>query len=1568
MYVNQIDEMFDNILNNFNEFLDKNKVFEKIKIDINFVIYQLDILKYIDTFIKSLSANDILVIIKNKNNYEIIINMIKRYCAYYIFLGLAYHYAGNRDLYITNIIEISRYQKDAIIQIPDFFNSDNNSKLVIYYNDIKNILSLLQTKTIDKIKILLNNNIVKYESTNRLFIELGDDYIIDYFLVPNNFHNIIKTIIFRQIYIKEDRTNTMTILNNIEKESAEYIFIDVVVPTKKKIVDINIIQNFLNPTQLKSGLAEDIYSYLEEYKSIDSNNFDIINYMFNKKIIIPITEEFMRFHKDTEKYDIDDTNKDNTKIKYITNKMNSVINYYSPLLSKNPKLKLDTEKLFFKPLEARKAVLYNNIEDSKLILKLGFTQNASDIDLLIDLLNLKKYAYVNFKNSIFNVLKMRPTNTISCIRNTNISYKPKEPLELRIGNSNIDINIIGIALNPLMKSLNCFNVKDLVNINPNKENGFKIFVKTLLKSFNNDKYDKLYYWIFNKETDTPNFKTYVDYGTSNDTHNITLMLNEIFNYYVEIITNYINDKLNKFNELNSWYFDKILTYYKNKLFDFDINNTIKNNIIQNISLNKIKEYEVILEDDYKHRQNIIKLPSLNIKSTKANIIALRETIISIDVLQFANLPLCHHYIKWSDIHKISRKSDEFNQAIFNFVKKYVKTNESGDYICKSCNENVPLQKFVVEGTYIEELDIFQTTSIGYSQRLEEIPKYQKYIKSIRNIDKNIEKFCYSIDLVSYLGNTPIPRLKRRMITKDIIDLILIHTQWLKTQPKNRMELYQKKYGINSQLTNLFFFDFKDEIFLTSSLDTDYYKIIKYNNIIAYMIVIIISEINVGQIINFKNDKKYNYLFFTKISDNLFNGLYLRLGQKEKILITKIPLLSYVIYYFSGILISYNIWLFNDKTLTDKTITDKTLYYINLQKTIIHTIIDLLNSLFEANLEINNKNYLYEVINTRLNIKISYTFNDNTILQKISEKFNKTISYDEINKKLQFINKKIDYIDITNNSFEHITNIKPICDLDTLIINQKSIYKINNNLNIFTNCDNGSFHNWVFNNELVCSLCNKTYNDLVSSNKTLIKTKNNDTTYLDKLKMINLKNLSLKYCITGELHSFDSSGICTNCGLYNNKINLSQNDLLKLEKNINNKLNELSIININNTKKIKSKLIEENNKIIKNINDLNKSFDNIKIISYITEFINKITNILGNKIKIKDTVSYLNDTMYIINHDYLGTPLKDNIIILSSDNKMIIKHDHPSFNFSIMYYKFKNIYVYYDLITLQYIGYSDDNKIIKKTKNNAVLTVELSLKDCLLYLGYENQYYNLYHVNHEFINQTKFILNDNEIITYLIRNRINNLRQIITRTQSIIFNIKFRYINKSVISNEEKDIINEGTSRIKKIKTDNLFVNKNIINKINMDNNIPNIKLQLSKHYIDLMHIINIVNTDTKILFYYINNLSILLDNNNEIITELAYIIIKIIKYLFNFYYRPYNNYNIRKFDYQLINETPYIDETLKVIGHYQELMSIEEINNPDRVNEIYDDNEAKDSYDIDEYEPNDDLDDYMEALDGFDPN
>ena len=157
---------------------------------------------------------------------------------------------------------------------------------------------MVNFKTFDKIKIIVNNNPIKFKSVVNLFNELGEEYVEMNFLITDNFHNILKTIIFRQIYLKEEKIEINKLLNEVDKDLAEYKYIEIIVANINKIVDFNIIQKFLNIKQLKSGLAEEIYNYLEEMQTVDEiiirENQDFINYLFSNKILIPITEEFIR--------------------------------------------------------------------------------------------------------------------------------------------------------------------------------------------------------------------------------------------------------------------------------------------------------------------------------------------------------------------------------------------------------------------------------------------------------------------------------------------------------------------------------------------------------------------------------------------------------------------------------------------------------------------------------------------------------------------------------------------------------------------------------------------------------------------------------------------------------------------------------------------------------------------------------------------------------------------------------------------------------------------------------------------------------------------------------------------------------------------------------------------------------------------------------------------------------------------------------------------------------------------------------------------------------------------------
>ena len=130
MYITLIDDLIKDILNKFNKYLLDENFFNKINSDSNFVKFQNIILTTIKKFIDNIDTKEILNIIKKENLLEYIFNIIKRYCAFYIYLGIAYYYKDGRELFIINLIECSKYQKDSVIQINDFFNIINNSKII----------------------------------------------------------------------------------------------------------------------------------------------------------------------------------------------------------------------------------------------------------------------------------------------------------------------------------------------------------------------------------------------------------------------------------------------------------------------------------------------------------------------------------------------------------------------------------------------------------------------------------------------------------------------------------------------------------------------------------------------------------------------------------------------------------------------------------------------------------------------------------------------------------------------------------------------------------------------------------------------------------------------------------------------------------------------------------------------------------------------------------------------------------------------------------------------------------------------------------------------------------------------------------------------------------------------------------------------------------------------------------------------------------------------------------------------------------------------------------------------
>ncbi len=1586
MYINQIDNLFDGILNKFYIFLSKKKVFERFTEDQNFVKYMNDIVDIIKIFIDDLNTQEINDLIQSKNHKTYIIDVIKRYCAFYVYLGIAYYYKDSRDLFITNIIETSKNIKDSTFSINNFYNSENNAKIITMFSIIKDILKLTEFKTIERIKIIISNEPIKYDKTIQLLNSIGEDYFVEYFMTKDKFHNILKTLIFKQIYLIEEKNDIIKILEASEIEEAEYKYIDIVLSKESKLIDFSFLQNIVKESSelFRSNLANEYYDFLEEYKKQQElniiGNTKMIDFLFSNKIFIPITEDFLRYHKNTERYDKDITGelkeRDATKIKYIINKMNKVMNMYSSIYQKNQKLKLEAMQLYFKSLEYKDAVLYNDLEEIKIINKLSFSENTTDLDYLIDLENLRKYAYLNYKDFNRDGIKLRSTLQSYAVRYSNINHpNPKNrKIEFRVGHKDLPLHVIGIIYNPTMETIHLENsdisqFKDIRTIN---KNGFDAMYNLMTEGPPGGKSkDNLYYWLFDTKLDKVKLSQYKNVSSIENYRIIENMFSELFNNYLDISKNKLLDELhkNKYNDMYSIL--KCINDYQNRYkfttSGFNIPLNFKYETLSKYFLKTAKNIKVVIKEP--EDKNIYKIPVSNLIKKKDDMVVLGYKPLEIDIKNISNQPICHHYIKWIQLSRIPRKMDEvLNQAVFDFVKQYVKVDDKGDYICKSCFEMLDLKKYVYEGTYVAELDTFLTTNLAVNQKLENLPKYEKYTRTIRNIEKNIEKICYMMNLNYYIGNTPTIKLRRKLIIKDVIDMILIHTEYLKKQPKDRIEKAVEIYNINKDLTNLFWFELKDDIFLTSSMDTDYYKLIKYNNILAYILLILICDINIGMILGFKDDRFCNFFIFSQIKENVFSKLYLRINEKEKISISSIPLLAYTLFYMACILTNNFIWLWPK---SDKS------QIINIQKVIINTMVDLINTMIEANMS-KDKNFQYELIVNRFMQKIKNVYNDSNAYKQLQETIKDKVKINEQDSKYTFIGKREQIISIAigERQFIPITLDGKRClsKQDKLDIIEHT--KMNFDIDIFTNCPDGKFHEWIFNkssgsdiNSIKCSLCNTNYNDLIKE-----KQNENQISRVNQLKLLYLRKLANTYCISGETHDINiDTHICNKCKINVATHEYKHDELFKLDKNLRKKQDIKALNNIDIIRKYFDK--QENKrkhdlKIMVTLNERYNKFTGNKIKNYIDDFIDLLVNIVGPKIKTSSSFSqsesnlYLKDTLYIIKNDYLGNSIKNNIYILSSENKINFKNNHFYFKRNILYYqdKIHGAYVYYDAITKNYLGYSRDNKKFENLKSNMNIEIIYSIRDMLLMMGIENEYIN---INHLF---TKKELNTDkgrkhtDIVKLMIRNRTNNLRQIIQRSNSIIERVNNSSpIKQNPYNIEETKLVSEFKKTLRQFNTNDnekgpIFKHLyTITNNINIKELPENINLDITNEMIDSNILTTLNNSDCLLIFYYIYNMNKLIEYNTQsaIRIQLAYMLIRIIQLSYNMYHIPIEYTAIRRFDSILAIDAPYIDESSRVIGFYQDLVNVKEIDENVIKEKEYDMNEEQNALDVDEYDEDD---------------
>jgi len=1461
-----------------------------------------------------------------KENITTILNICKKNMMILIFC--MYNMNVKKD-FETKIIKYIHNQEDKII-----FNSEMISKINEYSEIIKNFYKMYEKDKKENKKDENIDNIIEYGLSKKIIYNVLDLNNKD---ATDNLKlfSIIRYILTIKEY-NYDKIPIIKIINQELFKNTETTFINLYYSTEEKI-NIDTIESLFTPTQNNQGYASTVYDLLIENKKFKINNIkEDINKLISSNIIYPITEEFLLTHNYNEKYgtqqkeDLKEIN--NTKFDYIFNKINNTI--------KNP-IKDSKDE----------SITINNYENIKLLNKMEKSLNNPKI---MNNYNILKYyndnIYVNYIDFIHSGFSYTLKNNCSSIRAASFNGKNKNIL-IRNCSSGEVINIIGFVL------LNDKGILDL-SLDDLIDNNFSLseFTTNIYNKLNNKKYNPCYYLFDNDnknddDTLSEDIEEIIKGGKINSKNNIHLNKNKLKNEKDKNIN--INEEKNKDEEkikfsdkycinLTSKLYDNIINILndivlmeflkvskENKEFDYKkgkqiIENIINFNLIDiiennpkikldliyksslSLNLNNNKENKEENKEEkkfklYGYDDNMIKLKDIKIKKKKEilniDLSKKKSKIENYDKEKIKSI--CQHYIDLNELmlNRGNKDAVKFNSLLYNFGVKYVKVNQYGDKFCKSCGEELNLGNFLESGSYNSDKQFVVQESFIITH-LEDLDEYKQFGGNdgvINGLDNLLNKIASICDLNYLIGTKTKPRSARRELTKNIIDLIIENNKLLKNRYIERNKYADEKYNINRKLSCLYVFDLSNDVFKNLSDSKDFYKQNKFNNLVIFSLIMIALDMDISNIINLpqSNNKLIDFKTFKDVHKQLFRDIKLNTGNNI-IEITKITLFCYIIYVLSTQLSKYNLYIINDE---EKTKYNKKLRFNPIiQNKLIHSIIDIFNSIMENYLYIKNHKdkftsslfQLYDIITMKFFTKLNDIYTNKNVIDKFKEKTIKTLKLDDniINDinlgdyKKEYIKEDEDIINLLNNKNIIYYNDKLLKSIDYGDLNYSNSLI----------CDDGHIHEWEKDKnklnydgkDVKCINCNKKLSEVFN------KTNYNEKLF-DNYTNQKINTIGNKYCPSGTPHLFKFKGdkeICELCGyikgdkIKNDDINKIKNSFYKyILINNNYDIHKLNTIDIfNNLKNKYNKDIKTN------------PFDLLS--KYLLDKI-------GTKINIDNDEYFINTNIYIFDHNNIGYNLKENLEI--PEDKIHFINNHPFFKEDVYYYSTLNkIEVYYSFITNKLLGYREQNKnyILLQSKNNYYAKIKYSIITKFKYIFFKKFFstisnsFNIFELIYDtFINSFKFI---NELLTFIFM--INNKKKFLETKET------------KTIEKEMDDLIN-ADNKINDITYEKLEIEKYYSNNFNINSN------DIFFNWNDILYsIMDNLNTDDKIkslnindvidnfnvlnqyhffnyLYYYIISEFINLDKKHNIITF-------IIDFINNFF----NNNSIQPY----LNITDYI--------------------------------------------------------------
>jgi len=1596
MYINKIDSFIDDILNRlYLEVIKENSpIFIFIKDGkTNFVEIHQKINIFVQTFYDNIDFSEIKKLLSNEDNFLNVLAIIKRYLMYYILLYMGYYYTGTSREYRNNIIKYSQINENSIYHLKNFFNTENNYQLLRYYQIIKDVSHIITLSDAQK-KELKGD---KYKTAFAYIKSLSEEYINSYLLeiikdekneenIAINIHNFLKTIVFRDIYQNQERSLIFQILNDVEEKNYEYSYIDIVVSHNVQQEYENF-KNILPSVKNHDRIVHRVLNLINENNlikpiiSLEKKN----NYLLEFLQVIPIVDNFLRYHRDTEKIESDNVSnlpivnssnsknikaillyqqrkkKENIKAQIIVNKLESI----SDLYSKNIQTNLDNQNLvksyFQGPYYYRKCVQTNYVEEIYVVEKM-IKQGRKVIEgseYFLELQNINNNAYFNFKNfQNYGVsIALETRKAIHALRYSNIEYQnimPFYQVDTHIVSYNDIVPMVGLAVVPLSSyPMQCIRKTQMLNIRKidihylsrgrrktfHSENGFLCYLKILkyffidtivfeeksglfshqkreMQELNPHLVNRMVYWIYDMEKDIFKSDTYENTKSYNFEKNILLM--------------------------NAIIYDRILTYFMEKLINLikitytphQLDMLLYNfRELTNLPLPQKDIYQLIVEK-YLQIKDLSpplaeKEPSLtipvasffpeeNIFYIKINMynptkikpyVDIKEKITKAGVEK-----KCHHLFDLQELEKINiYQVTKYNEALTSFIEKYSKEIETTDFVCCYCGEILPIKHYVQDGTFNDETQKFVSNYTPLNTPLEEMNNYRKYKVLIEYIQGLFNRIGFITNVNLFNESNKESEMRRRGLLKNTIDIILKHNEvnlQKKVNYEERYNFFASHFSIPKSYNNMFFFDVNDTIINNR---------VKFNIVILYTLLIFLSDINATQIISMDFDKIGNIYVFQKYADKIYNHILLKknINGNENVPIRQYPVLCYCLYLMSYYFILRNLWYHH--------VTKKKFDHA-VQKIIIYSFVDLINSIILDTAE-KKTEYIYNLISSKFFGQLHSTFQNPEIIEILRVKHLKYSGQPYVETTVKKIDKIYHPGEITTKILPREIILFKASPGIRIVLTDWKFYHITSGITNLTNCDSGkeigNFHLWKYGSGIFCEHCRKSPDDL--------KLEEN---LLDFCFFYNMQKLAQKYCISGNAHIFQDIGsgkVCEICGKKSDE-KYTESDLWKLEWNLQ-KNNEVENEEKEMTRREVERLITaadtEKQTISKKYRE---ALQRETLAAKLGTLISKLTSILGEDtdLKLGKYPVYLNDDIFIINHNYDGRMLDNFIVYKRKDNKILFREDHPFFKTDVYYYndgRGAGTDVYYHAISLELIGYKEKYKdYVTTNQHQLYLIIVQSIYHRFEMFGFSSNYLKIHPVNiyssaHRSLFPRETEIGSSKIYKTLIQDHLKKLKNSFDIFISVFFKI-----NNSLFIDEElletSGVINEMiTKYASQLQTTIPDLGKSFMDWQNLretliyeDINWEKEKIKvIEKIYVNY-NSINHYDISGNIASYYVLSELIKIleshEENQKVI--LAQLIIELINYVYHLYntdvYEKMIEY--KRFDY-IFNSSPYMKDLMK---------------------------------------------------------